>query len=163
MKIVVADASPLIGISRSGHLTLLQKLYNEILIPARVREELKLSSNRPGSQSVLEAIHAGWIKCVTIHDKNQVAMLGRVIDAGEAEAIQLAIEQQADILLIDDRKGRKVAKYRGVPIIGTGSMLIAAKHAGLLDKVAPVLDALNHAGYRLSPALCEHIIRLAGE
>jgi hypothetical protein len=56
-----------------------------------------------------------------------------------------------------------MAKKRRVPIIGTGGMLIAAKKAGLLDRVAPVLDALTNTGYRLSSALCDHILRLAGE
>ncbi|GAK56406.1 hypothetical protein U27_03368 [Candidatus Vecturithrix granuli] len=163
MKIVVADAGPLIGIGRIGHLSFLQRLYGKLLIPARVREELKLSSNRPGSQMVLEAIHAGWITCVPVHDTSQITILGRVIDAGEAEAIQLAVEQKADLLLIDDRKGRKAAQKRGVSVIGTGGVLVAAKKAGLLDAVAPVLNALSLAGYRLSPALCEQILRLAGE
>ena len=163
MKIVVADAGPLIGISRIGHLTLLQNLYGEILIPVRVREELKLSSNKPGSQIVLEAIQAGWIRCVPIHDKSQVKMLIQAIDAGEAEAIQLATEQKANLLVIDDRNGRKAAKKRKISIIGTGGVLIAAKKMGLLDSIAPVLDALTNVGYRLSPALCEQILKLAGE
>jgi predicted nucleic acid-binding protein len=163
MKIVVADAGPLIGISRVGHVALLHRLYGEILIPEHVREELKLSSHKPGSQIILNALQAGWIRCVSLRNKSEITRLDQAIDAGEAEAIQLAIEQQADLLLIDDRNGRKAAKRRRVPIIGTGGVLIAAKKAGLLDKIAPVLDALTDAGYRLSPALCEQILKLAGE
>ena len=144
MKIVVADAGPLIGISRIGHLTLLQNLYGEILIPGRVREELKLSSNKPGSQIVLEALQTGWIRCVPIHDKRQVKMLIQAIDAGEAEAIQLAIEQQADLLLIDDRNGRKASKKRKISIIGTGGVLIEAKKRGTEKKFFP-LRFTSHA------------------
>ena len=163
MKVVVADAGPLIGLGRIDHLTVLQQLYGELLIPERVRDELHLSSNRPGAQRILEAIQAGWIRCIPIHNRTQVTLLGRIIDAGEAEAIQLAIEQHADLLLIDDLNGRKAAKRRGVPITGTGGMLVAAKRAGFLKAVAPVLDALLQAGYRLSPALCQQLLMLAGE
>lgn len=163
MKIVIADAGPLIGISRVDHLTLLRQLYGELLIPERVRTELKLSSHRPGSQRILEAIQAGWICSIPVQNKIQAILLGRIIDAGEAEAIQLAIEQQADLLLIDDLNGRKAAKRRGVPITGTGGMLVAAKRAGFLKTIAPVLDKLILAGYRLSPALCQQILKLAGE
>lgn len=163
MKIVVADAGPLIGISRVGRLPLLRDLYGTLLIPEQVREELRLSSNKPGSHAVLEAMQDRWICCVPICDVNQAFRLGRFIDAGEAEAIQLAIEQQAELLLIDDRRGRKAAQKRGVPIIGTGGMLVVAKKAGLLDNIAPVIAALTQAGYRLSPLLSEHILKLAGE
>ena len=84
-----------------------------------------------------------------------------MVDSGEAEAIQLATEQNATLLLIDDRKGRKTAKKRGIHIIGTGGVLIVAKKAGLLAEVSPVLKELASIGYRLSPALCERIIELA--
>ena len=163
MKIVVADAGPLIGISRVHHLTLLQQLYGEILIPERVRAELKLSSHRPGAQRILQAIQAGWIRSIPVQNSTQATLLGRIIDAGEAEAIQLAIEQHADLLLIDDLNGRKTARRKGVPITGTGGMLVVAKRAGFLKAVAPVVDELLLAGYRLSPALCQQILKLAGE
>lgn len=163
MTIVVADAGPLIGISRVQHLTLLRQLYGVIVIPERVRAELRLSSHRPGAQRILEAFQAGWIHSVPVQNSAQVTLLGRIIDAGEAEAIQLAIELHADLLLIDDLNGRKAARRKGLPITGTGGILVAAKRAGFLKAVAPVLDELVLAGYRFSPALCQQILKLAGE
>ncbi|MCP4402368.1 MAG: DUF3368 domain-containing protein [bacterium] len=163
MNIVVADASPLIGLGRIGYLEILHQLYQTLLIPEQVENELQLSSSKPGSKAVLEAVHDGWIRCLPVHNTRKALILGRVVDAGEAEAIQLAIEQHADLLLIDDKKGRKIAQQRGVTITGTGGMLIAAKKSGVLQEVAPVLDALTRAKYRLSPALCDRILELAGE
>jgi predicted nucleic acid-binding protein len=75
----------------------------------------------------------------------------------------LALEQNANILIIDDRKGRKIAKSRDIRIIGTGGILIAAKKKGMLDKVAPIIDNLSDVGYRLAPVLCQRILELADE
>ncbi len=163
MNIVVADAGPLIGLARVGQLSVLRLLYESILIPARVRDELHLSSQKPGAQVIAEALQSGWIRCIPIQAHRHVTILTGLVDAGEAEAIQLALEQKADLLLIDDSKGRKVAKAQGLRIIGSGAVLIAAKKAGFLDNVTPVLTALTRTGYRLSPALCQRIIELAGE
>ena len=162
-SIVVADAGPLIGMARTGHLSLLQQLYNSILIPPRVFEELKISSGKPGAKVVSEALNAGWIEIADLKRASDSAILRLLIDAGEAESIQLALEQNAGLLIIDDRKGRKIAKSHGIQIIGTGGILISAKKAGLLGKVAPILNELAGVGYRLSPELCERIIELADE
>ena len=162
-RIVVADAGPLIGMARIGHLSLLQSLYNSIIIPPLVFEELKIPSDKPGARAVSEAINNGWIKIVELKRPSDSAILRLLVDAGEAESIQLALEQNARLLIIDDKKGRKTAKSRGIRVIGTGGILITAKKAGLLGKVSPVLNKLANAGYRLSPDLCKRIIELANE
>jgi len=161
--IVVADAGPLIGMARIGHINLLQSLYNSIIIPPRVFEELKVSSGKPGARAVSRAINDAWIKVVELKRGSESASLHLMVDTGEAESIQLALEQNADLLIIDDKRGRKTAKSRGIRVIGTGGILIYAKKSGLLGKVSPVLNELASAGYRLSPALCKRIIALADE
>ena len=110
-----------------------------------------------------EAINAGWIKIVELKQASESSILRLLIDAGEAESIQLALEKNARLLIIDDRKGRKIAKSRGIKVIGTGGILIMAKRAGILDRVSPVLNALSDAGYRLSPDLFKRIMELANE
>lgn len=162
-SIVVADAGPLIGMARIGHLSFLQRLYNSIMIPPRVFEELKISSGKPGAKVVSEALDAGWIEIADLKRPSDSAILRLLVDAGEAESIQLALEQNAGLLIIDDRKGRKTAKSHGIQVIGTGGILISAKKAGLLDKVSPILNELAGVGYRLSPELCKRIIELADE
>ena len=162
-RIVVADAGPLIGMARIGQLSLLQNIYGSIIIPPKVFEELKIPSDKPGASAVSEAIKAGWIKIVELKRPSDSIILRLLVDAGEAESIQLAFEQNAHLLIIDDRKGRKIAKSRNIRIIGTGGILISAKETGLLIKVSPVLNELANVGYRLSPGLCKRIIELANE
>ncbi len=163
MSLVIADAGPLIGMARTGHLHLLQGLYKIVTISPRVFEELKISSAKPGAKAVSEAVNGGWIRIVELKRPEDSTFLRLLIDAGEAESIQLALEQNARLLIIDDRKGRSAAKSRGIQVIGTGGILISAKKAGFLSKVSPVLDELASAGYRLSPQLCERILELADE
>ena len=162
-SIIVADAGPLIGMARVGHIALLQSLYKSIIIPPRVLEELKISSDKPGARAVSKAIMDGWIKIVELKRPDDSTVLRLLVDAGEAESIQLALEQNARLLIIDDRKGRKTAKSSGIRIIGTGGILISAKKAGLLEKISPVLNELANVGYRLSPSLCKRIIELSNE
>ena len=160
---VVADTGPLIGMARIGHLHLLKGLYNIIKIPPKVYEELKISSDKPGAKAASEAVNAGWIRVVPLRRPGDSAILGSIIDAGEAESIQLALELKARLLIIDDKTGRSAAKRRGIHVIGIGGILLSAKKAGLLGKVAPILDELASVGYRLSPALCNRIAELADE
>jgi predicted nucleic acid-binding protein len=162
-RIVVADAGPLIGLARVDRLELLEKLYRQITIAPRVLEELKLSSEKPGAKIISAATDAGWLKVSQLKKKDDHSILNLLVDAGEAESIQMALEQNAKILIIDDRKGRKIAKSRYIRIIGTGGILIAAKRKGVLDKVAPIMDDLADVGYCLSPDLCKRILELADE
>ena len=161
--VVVADAGPLIGMARADCLSLLQQLYKQIIIPPAVLGELRISSNRPGARMVSQAIQAGWIEMVNIQKPIDFPAFLSLGDAGEAESIQLALEKKADLLIIDDRKGRRVAERRGIRIMGTGGVLISAKRAGFLDNVSPILDRLAGEGYRMSPDLWRRIRKLAGE
>ncbi len=77
-------------------------------------------------------------------------------------AIQLAEDMKCP-LLIDERRGRIAARHRGLEVIGTGRILLAAKEAKLIDSVADVLEALKTSGYRLSDKLCRRLLELAHE
>jgi predicted nucleic acid-binding protein len=87
----------------------------------------------------------------------------REVSKGEAEAIALAIELKADLLLLDERRGRRVAARYRLRITSLGGILIEAKQQGLLTTVRPTLDALQAVGYRISQRLYEDILRAAGE
>ena len=163
--IVVADAGPLIGLARIDRLGLLRALYGTVAIPQSVLSELRSDSDRPGSRALKAALAEGAIEprhpgsgC-----ENELARLSRVLDAGEASAILLAEQLQARFLLIDERRGRQVARARGLPVVGVAGVLLAARRTGRLDSVGAALNALSHEQYRLSDALVQEVLRLAGE
>ena len=162
-SIVVADASPLIGLARIGSLAVLRSLYGKVMVPVQVSEELQIGERRPGNLLLEEALHEGWLVVVKVREIAALTALKQVLDPGEAAAIILAEEQEARFLLIDERRGRHVARARGLRVVGTGGVLIAAKKRALIDRVGPLLDLLSANNYRLAEGLRRKILDLAGE
>lgn len=85
------------------------------------------------------------------------------IDAGEAAAVALALDRDADLLLIDDAAGRRAAGALGVAVRGTLGVLVTAKAAGVLAAVAPVIGALVREGFRASGAVVDQALHACGE
>jgi len=161
--VVVADTGPLIALARVGQLDLLRRLYGEIHVPTAVHAELAIDSGRPGAEALAAAFEAGWIDVQPARDLKAISELARLVDPGEAEAIVLAEQENARFLLIDDAKGRRVARGRGVAVVGVAGMLLAAKSRGALAAVGPTLDELSRVGYRLSAQLVAAVLDKAGE
>lgn len=91
-------------------------------------------------------------------------MLTAVLDAGEAATIALATQERAALVLMDEAKGRRVARdIYGLRVIGTGRVLVEAKRAGLITHVGPLIEQLRDKGYWLSNAIVAEILRQAGE
>lgn len=149
--------------ARVERLQLLRRLLGNGLIPPAVHREARTESGRPGAKRIAEALSAGWLRIATLPEDAPVADLLRVVDAGEAEAMVLCLRRRARLLLIDDAKGRKVARRAGIPVMGVAGVLLAAKARGLLVAVSPVLDDLAMVGYRLSRQLTDDVRRRANE
>ena len=159
--IVVCDASPIIGLSSVGQLDLLRQLYQGIVIPEAVAREVAAGWGRSGSEDVLRV---DWIKIEKVGDSVLRRALDGELDSGEAEAIALAVEIKAEILLIDERRARKVAQRLGIAVVGVLGVLLEAKKKGLIPKVHPILDSLlEDAGFRIHPDLYQRILEAAGE
>lgn len=95
-----------------------------------------------------------WIKTVEIKNWDAVRELAVWLDPGEAEAISLASEPNADVLLIDEAKGRRIAMEKGLSITGLLGVLIAAKDQGYVEAVCPIMDQLiSEARFRISTTL----------
>ncbi len=160
--LIVADTGPLIGLARTNWLWLLQRLYRQVLIPPAVHNELRIDSPRPGSKALLSAIQDGWLLTAELPKGLETKQLAAILDHGEAEAILLA-QARAARLLIDERRGRAVARRRGVRVIGTGAVLLAAKRSKVVERISPILNELADQGYRISDRLRQHIVTLADE
>ena len=159
--IVVANAGPLITLARIDHLDLMPKMYGQVSIPPAVqREVINFGLQRPGATEIKEA---SWIQVVQIQDTIALNLLRERLDLGESEAIVLALDIQADLLLIDEARGRRVAEARGLNKTGTVGTLILAKQRGLIPAITPLLDNLMAAGFHMSPNLYQTAQSLANE
>ena len=155
---VVSNASPLISLARIGKLDLLRQLYGEVFIPEAVWHEVVIEGvGQPGADEVKAAT---WIKTQLVTNTPLVHALRQELDAGEAEAIALTLETQAELLLMDERVGREVARHLGLRYTGLIGVLVEAKHKGVLSVVTPQLDELrNIAGFRISDALYVRVLQ----
>lgn len=93
-----------------------------------------------------------------------VQLMGSGLDVGEADAIVLALETNAPLLLMDEKLGRAAATRVGIRVIGLRGVLIEAKRRGRVAEVRPLLDALRAGpGFYIAPALYSQVLRRAGE
>jgi uncharacterized protein len=159
--IVVSDASPLIGLVAVGQLDLIHRLYGEVVIPIAVHEELTTSSEAPGAAEIASA---SWIRVQAVQNRSLADALALQLDVGEAEAIALAVEVGAELLLMDERRGRSAAVRLGRRVVGVLGVLVEAKRNGQLPAVRPVLEALTvQAGFRVSGQLRREVLEAVGE
>ncbi len=137
-------------------------MFGKIIIPKEVFEEVTVrGAGMPGSDEIKGA---DWVEVKHCTDINLLRAMMLQVDPGEAEAIVLGLELEADLLLIDDRTGRKLAKEFELPIMGLLGVICAGKQKGLLESIKPVLDLLVYkAGFRISKDLYDEILKNAGE
>ena len=160
--LVVADAGPLIYLSAAGHLELLPQLYDRILVPSVVFEEVvDRGAGLPGSA---ELAAATWVEVPPSDVEDPVcSALLATLDHGEAAALALARREGADLVLIDERRGREVARRLGLPVRGTLGVLVQARRQGAIDALAPILEQLIDAGFWISDELVSRVLGAVGE
>jgi len=160
--IVVSNTSPIFYLSTIGHLDLLRQLYDEIVIPTTVFNEITNVGNTDTSARVVPTL--SWIKTQSATDQDFVNTLRTELDPGEAEAIALAVELNADRLLMDERLGRAAAMRAGLQVTGVLGILIAAKRNNLIQEVKPLLDALiEQVGFWIDARLYSEVLQAVGE
>src|SRR4051794_23724706 len=141
--LVISDTTAITNLTAIKHLELLHLLYGEIVIPEAVKRELtEPGMSNPGAREVWTE---SWILVRPITNRQMVAEFltdNSALDIGEAEAIVLAIELDADLLLIDDRIGRRVAERQGLAITGVLGALLDAKKQAVIPAVRPLIDDL---------------------
>ena len=152
--IVISDTSAITALLQIGHADLLAQLFHEILIPEAVRDELlKNHSSLPL-----------YLRCEPVRNLAEVKRLLAEIDPGEAEAIAMAKERHADILLMDELKGRRVAEREGLRFVGLMGVLIQAKQQHFIKSVRDLTAELERvADFRVSEKIKSAAFRKAGE
>jgi predicted nucleic acid-binding protein len=160
--IVVSDTSALSNLALVDHLWLLEAIYQIVIIPDAVAAELLVASH-PKIPAILQL---NWIQTQSLNSSQLADQLQqeRGLDVGEANAIALALELQADDLLMDERLGRQEAIRLGLSIVGILGILLVAKQRNLIPQVRLVMDELiNQAGFRVSVQLYQRVLALAEE
>jgi len=160
--IIVSNTSPISSLAKVDKLSLLENIYGQVNIPQAVYDEL--TDIRAGEKVNNAIKNANWIKIRSVTNRQLVKKLELNLDQGEAEAIILAIELNANQLLIDERLGRQEAKKLGLSLIGVLGMLLIAKKRGLISNVKSVIDDLiTQTTFRLGEQLYYRILKEANE
>lgn len=145
-KVVIADSTCLIGLSKIGKLYILHQLFGRVIIPPAVYHEVVvLGVGRLGAEEVK---NAEWIETHEIQNKLAARAFRLTLGAGEAEAIALAAEYEVDFIILDDWKARQVALELSLPVIGTVAVLARAVEKGLIEELPSILGELRKAGFR---------------
>jgi predicted nucleic acid-binding protein len=157
--IVICDTSPIIALSVMNKLDLLERLFKEVIIPASVFSELNVT-NKPEAQQIIAWAHGKVVSTTNMHLMRSFNLL---LGTGESEAMALYFEKEADFLLIDEKKGRKIAIYNKINIVGSLGILLLAKQKGLILEIRPLLNQLQQSYIRISDELYKKTIELAKE
>lgn len=161
MTVVVSDTSPVRALAHLGQVEWLRELFQEIRLPPAVVAEL---SHPPGKLSPVDVTAWPFLVVQSPRSSLRVSQLRARLDAGEAEAIALAQELRADLILVDELAGRQVAQQCGFAVLGTLGILVRAKQQQLCPAVAPLLGRLLvELNFFVSPELRRAILRQAGE
>ena len=156
--ILIADSSALIALSVCNSLDLLEKVFGSVLVP----EAVYLETTQPDKKEAqkLKAFLQDKVRHVEMHS---YVFLDAFADVGETEAMLLYKQLSADKLLIDDQRGRKVAKINRISTIGSLGVLLFAKEQGLITAVSPLLKQIENSDIYLSPKLMATVLELAKE
>jgi len=157
--LVVSNSSVIIALARICRLDLLESLFRKIVVPEAVWREITVEG-KPGSEKVRRA---RFIHVERVRSERLAFLLKEFVDDGEAEAIALALDISANILLVDDRDARDLAKKLGLQVMGTLGVLALAKYRGLIQEVKPIIDELVESGFWISSRILKEFLRELGE
>ena len=158
---LICNTGPLIALSMIDRIDILRHLFELVAVPEEVHKEILDGGVTNAGLANYRKVR--WIKIVTLSNPVD-PLLKTSLDSGEAAVIGLARELNADCVLFDERKARKVARtVYGLHVIGSARVLVEAKKRGLLDNVGTALQAMRDGGYWISDSIVDIALRHAGE
>jgi len=156
-RIIVSNSTPLINFATINELDLLRKLFKQIYIPQAVWQEVVIRGWR---ESAILIEKTDWIRKKSITHHRLCDILNKELDTGEAEAIVLAIELNADLILLDESEARNFAEIQELKYMGSIGCLTLAKSLGLIAKIKPLLDQMiDKARFWVSKELYEFVLQ----
>ena len=152
--LVVSDSTAITTLLKVGQVQLLQQLFTRLVIPAAVAEELLC----------FHPLLPDFCEVRIVASSPRLQRLLAQADIGEAHAISLAVQLGAEALLIDDKKGRRLAEAEGLRCLGLPAVLLAARRQGVVPSLARLLEQVAGAGrYRLTDQARSSLLHAAGE
>lgn len=149
-EVVISDTSCLILLSKIEMISLLEKMYGKVYVTDIVASEY--------GEPLPEFIEIRKLK-----DNSYYSILEQEMDAGEASSIALGLEIPGSLIILDDKKARKMALKLNIPHTGIIGILVQAKKIGKIEKVKPYLELLKKSGMWVSSELYFEILNITGE
>jgi hypothetical protein len=162
--LAVSNTSPISNLAIIGRITLLKIQFGELWIPRAVANELAANPDPAARKAIESALAEQWIRIASTTPSSLLSILQSTLHKGEAEAIALAVELKAGVVLIDEQEGRQTATKAGLAVTGVLGVLLRAKKLGQIDAVKPEIEALREkARFFIARSLETNILSFAGE
>ena len=151
---IVSDTSPICYLILVGQIDLLPRLYGQVMIPQAVQDELA-DERSPDQVQQWIAQTPDWLKIQSVSLQPDAEL--ETLDVGDQSAILLIEQLEADLLIVDEMVGRRIARSRGLRVIGTLGILEEAGRLGWID-LSMVLGQLQQTTFRVSEQLIQQIL-----
>ena len=160
-RLVLTDASPLIGLARVDGLAWLRDLFGQVWMPEEVRQDVLAGETSQDRESIVAAERAGWLSvCETTPTQPELPEL----DEGESACIRIALQNRgASLILMDERAGRAIAMEHGLKIAGTAAVIGMARSRNLIPSARAVFTRLHASDFRISAQVIEAVLRRVAE
>ncbi len=149
-RVIISDTSCLILLHKIEELELLEKLYKQVLTTPEVAREFGLELPE-------------WIIIESVKDRKYLEFLETQVDNGEASAIALAKEKDSPLVILDDLKGRKLARKLDLKVTGTLGIIQKARQEGLIKKIRPLIEKLLIHEFWIGENIVEELLRKNNE
>jgi predicted nucleic acid-binding protein len=160
-RLVVIDASPLIGLAIVDGLKWLPELFGPVFLPESVKREVLPGVGANGEESIAQGIEIGWLK---VWSETIPPLLDIDLDIGETDCINLGLRHAGGVLLImDERAGRAVAKEKGLSVVGTAAIIGLAKKQGLIPSARKAFEVLHASDFRISATVINQVLLSVNE
>ena len=157
----ICNTGPIIALSMIDRIDVLRHIFELVAVPEAVHKEI-LEGGTTGA-GLANYRKVKWIRVVGPSNPLD-PLLKTTLDAGEASVIALAKEMSVNLVIIDERKARKIARtIYGLHVIGSARILVEAKRQGLLNNVEDALQSIRDGGYYISDSIVEEALRQSGE